>query len=150
MAGNAESGSVTQCGRRYRRRMAIDADLKTLATGKNFAALTTLLPSGQPQTQIMWVDADDEHVLINTEVHRRKFKNLSADPRVTITVFNGENPYQYVEARGRVVDTQTGPAARENIDELSRKYTGNDYGTTIQSERVIVRIAPERIHKNGL
>jgi PPOX class probable F420-dependent enzyme len=130
--------------------MSIDADLQSLATGKNFAALTTLLPSGQPQTQIMWVDADDEHVLINTEVHRQKFKNISADPRVTITVFNGANPYQYVEARGRVVDTETGPAARENIDELSRKYTGNDYGTTIQSERVIVRITPERIHKNGL
>ena len=130
--------------------MSIDADLKALANGKNFAALTTLLPSGQPQTQIMWVDADDEHVLINTEVHRQKFKNLSADPRVTITVFNGENPYQYVEARGRVVDTETGPSARQNIDELSRKYTGNDYGTTIQSERVIVRITPERIHKNGL
>ena len=129
--------------------MAIDADLKTLATGKNFAALTTLLPSGQPQTQIMWVDADDEHVLINTEVHRQKFKNLSTDPRVTVTVFKADNPYQYVEARGRVVGTETGPAARENIDELSRKYTGNDYGTTIQSERVIVRITPERIHKNG-
>jgi PPOX class probable F420-dependent enzyme len=130
--------------------MAIDADLKTLASGKNFAALTTMLPSGQPQTQIMWVHADDEHVIINTEVHRQKYKNVAADPRVTVTVFNVDDPYQYVEARGRVVDTETGPAARENIDELSRKYTGNDYGNPIQSERVIVRITPERIHKNGL
>ena len=129
--------------------MTIDADLETLATGKNFAALTTLLPSGQPQTQIMWVHADDEHVLINTEVHRQKYRNVERDPRVTVTVFNAENPYQYVEARGTVVATETGPAARASIDELAHKYTGGDYATVIQSERVILRIAPERIHKNG-
>ena len=42
--------------------MTIDADLLALATGKNFAALTTLMADGQPQTQIMWVHADDDHV----------------------------------------------------------------------------------------
>lgn len=129
--------------------MALDADLKTLATAKNFAALTTLLPSGQPQTQIMWVHADDDHVLVNTEVHRQKYKNVERDPRVTITVFNADDPYQYVEARGRVVEKETGPAARAGIDELSHKYTGGDYANTIRSERVILRIVPERIHKNG-
>ena len=67
--------------------MTIDADLKALAQGKNFAALTTILPSGHPQTQIMWVGADDEHVLINTEAGRQKFRNVEADPRVTVCVF---------------------------------------------------------------
>ena len=57
--------------------MTIDADLKALATGKNFAAMTTLMPNGQPQTQLMWVHADDDHVLINTEVGRQKFKNVT-------------------------------------------------------------------------
>ena len=33
--------------------MALDPDLKDLAQGKNFAALTTLMPDGHPQTQIM-------------------------------------------------------------------------------------------------
>ena len=127
----------------------LDEQTRRLAKGKNFASLTTLRKDGSPTAQVMWVDCDDEHVLINTEVHRQKFKNLSTDPRVTVTVFNADNPYQYVEARGRVVGTEAGPVARENIDELSRKYTGNDYGTTVQSERVIVRITPERIHKNG-
>lgn len=60
--------------------MTIDADLKALAQGKNLAALTTILPSGHPQTQIMWVGADDEHVLINTEAGRQKFRNVEADP----------------------------------------------------------------------
>lgn len=129
--------------------MTIDADLHALATGKNFAALTTLMADGQPQTQIMWVHADDDHVLINTEVHRQKFKNAQRDPRVTVTVMSAENPYQYVEARGRVVGTVGGQAARDDIDALSEKYTSGPYGNPIQSERVILQIAVDKIHKNG-
>ena len=86
MDGDAEPDIVTRGGRRYGHRMSIDADLKALATGKNFAALTTMLPSGQPQTQIMWVDADDEHVLINTELHRAKFRAMESDPNVTVII----------------------------------------------------------------
>lgn len=130
--------------------MTIDSDLKNLATAKNFAALTTLAADGQPRTHVMWVDADDEHVLINTEVHRAKFKDIERDPRVTITVIDQANPYQYVEARGRVVDTVRGSEAREHIDALSQRYNGTDYPAPIQSERVIVKIAPEKLHKNNL
>ena len=130
--------------------MTIDADLKNLATGKNFAALTTLMGDGQPQTQIMWVHADDDHVLINTEVHRQKFKNVEADPRVTVCVINAENPYQYVEARGRVVNTVGGDEARAQIDELAHKYIDGPYGNPITSERVILQIAVEKVHKNGI
>ncbi|CAN5122977.1 PPOX class F420-dependent oxidoreductase [soil metagenome] len=130
--------------------MSIDADLKSFATARNFAALTTLMPDGQPQTQLMWVHADDDHVLVNTEVGRRKFLNVENDPRVTITVFNAENPYQYVEARGRVAATTTGDEARAHIDELAHKYTNADYANPISTERVILRIAVEKMHKNGV
>lgn len=130
--------------------MTIDADLKTLATAKNFAAFTTLMPDGQPQTQLMWVDADDDHVLVNTEIGRQKFRNVDGDPRVTITVFNAENPYQYVEARGRVVATIGGDEARANLEELSQKYTGGPYGNPIVTERVVLQIAVDKVHKNGI
>jgi PPOX class probable F420-dependent enzyme len=129
--------------------MTLDADLHALATGKNFAALTTLMPDGQPQTQIMWVHADDGQLLINTEVHRQKFKNTERDARVTVTVFNADNAYQYVEARGRVVGTVGGDEARANIDELSQKYTGGPYANPIQSERVVLQIDVDKVHKNG-
>jgi PPOX class probable F420-dependent enzyme len=118
--------------------------VRTLAEGANFAALTTVLPDGQPQTHIMWVGCDDEHLIINTEVHRRKFKNVEQDPRVTVTIWDADNPYSFVEVRGRVVDTVTGDEARGNIDALSQKYMGRDYASDIQSERVILRIAPDR------
>lgn len=130
--------------------MTIDSDLKTLATAKNFAALSTLSASGQPRTHVMWIDADDEHLLINTEAHRAKFRDMERDPRVTVTVINAENAYQYVEARGRVVDVVRGDAANAHIDAVSQRYTGQDYQGAVQSERVVVKIAPERIHKNNL
>jgi len=122
----------------------LDDAVRTLAQGANFAALTTLMPDGQPQTHVMWVDCDDGHILINTEVHRRKFKNVEADPRVTVAIWNAENPYSFAEVRGRVVETVTGPDALASINALSHKYRGTDYQPEIQSERVILRIAPDR------
>jgi PPOX class probable F420-dependent enzyme len=130
--------------------MPLDTDLKTLADGDNFAALTTLLADGQPQTQVMWVGADDDHLLINTEVHRAKYKNTQRDPRVTVTVWDKENPYRYVEARGRVVDEVRGDAARAHIDELSMKYGGQPYPPdAIQTERITLKVEVEKVHKNN-
>jgi PPOX class probable F420-dependent enzyme len=122
----------------------LDDGVRELAGGKNFAAFTTLMPGGQPQTHVMWVDCDDDHLLINTEVHRRKFKNVVADPRVTVAIWDAENPYSFAEVRGRVVETITGDAALASINAMAQKYTGADYRPEIQSERVILRIAPDR------
>lgn len=122
----------------------LDETIKRLATeGRNIAAVTTLMPDGTPQTTPLWVDADDEHLLLNTEVHRQKFRNISRDSRVTVTIWDAENPFVYSELRGEVVDTVTGPEARAHIDQLSQKYVGSDYGNPIQSERVILKISPK-------
>lgn len=122
----------------------LDAKTLDLCRGPNFAALTTLFDDGQPQTQVMWVGCDDDHLLINTEIHRAKYKNVMRDPRVTVTVWDAANPYSYVEVRGRVVDTIGGDEARAHIDQLARRYTGADYANTVTSERVILKIAPDR------
>jgi PPOX class probable F420-dependent enzyme len=128
----------------------IDETIKSLAQGKNFAVFTTLLPSGQPMTHVMWVDADDEHMLINTELGRQKAVNVTKDPRVTVTVIDAANPYHYGEVRGTVVEQVTGPEARAHIDKLAMKYRGEPYDpNAIKTERVILRIAPERQRVNG-
>jgi PPOX class probable F420-dependent enzyme len=122
----------------------VDDEVKRLAQGRNFGSLTTLLPTGQPMTHVMWVDADDDYVLINTETHRQKYKNVANDPRVAIAIIDSESPYHYAEVRGKVVGEVTGPAARTHIDKLSEKYTGGPYDNPITSERVILKIAPDR------
>ena len=130
--------------------MPLDDRLVRLATGANFADLTTLFEDGSPQTQVMWVDADDEHVLINTEVHRAKYHNVQRDPRVAITIWESGNPYAYVEVRGRVTGEVGGKEARAHIDRCSQRYLGKDYPTEIQSERVVLQVTPDRVHVRGV
>ena len=116
-----------------------------LARGANYGTITTALPGGNFQSQLIWVHTDGERLVVNTEVHRQKFKNVERDPRVTLTIRNEQDPYRYAEARGRVVETVGGQRARDHIDELSQKYHGQDYKPDdIKSERVMLWIAPER------
>ena len=125
---------------------ALDPRARELAQAPNFATLSVILRSGRPMTHVMWVDADEDHVLINTEVHRAKFRAVERDPRVTVTIWQRDDPYTYAEVRGRVVATIRGQEARAHIDSLSRKYRGKDYDdSAITSERVILRIAPETV-----
>lgn len=130
--------------------MPLDADVTRMATGQNFAALSTLLSDGTPQTHVMWVDADRDHVIVNTEVHRQKYRNLLADPRATVTIWDREDPYRFVEVRGRAVEFVTGPEALAHIEACAQRYLGRPYPGPIQSERVMVRIAPDRIVRNGV
>lgn len=114
-----------------------------LAEGPNYAVLTTLRPDGHPVAQPVWVDTDGEHLLINTEAHRRKVRNITKDPRVTVTIWERDNPYVYVEIRGRVTEVIRGKRARAHIDELSELYDGQPYNAdSIKSERVILVITP--------
>lgn len=117
-----------------------------LAQGKNYAAISTVMSSGHPQTQMTWVDSDGEHIIVNTEIHRAKFKNLERNPLVTVLIMEDGNPWSYAEVRGHVAETIRGQEARDHIDKLAKKYLGkDDYPNPIQSERVMVKIAPDRI-----
>lgn len=116
-----------------------------LARGANFGSITTTFPSGLFQTHMIWVGTDGERLVVNTEVHRKKHTNIQSDPRITLTIRDENDPYRYAEARGRVVETVTGQEARDHIDELARRYTGEDYPPgNIKTERVMMWIVPER------
>ena len=123
----------------------LEEKARDLLTGPNYGVLTTLLPDGQPQTHMVWVGTDGEHALVNTEVHRQKARNANRDPRATLLVFDRNDMWSWAEIRGEVVEMVTGPEARKHIDELAHKYLGVDgYPNPIQSERVILKIAPHR------
>jgi hypothetical protein len=126
----------------------LDPVIRDLARGKNFGSISFHLPSGAIATHVMWVDADDDNVLINTEVDRTK--SMQANPSVTVAIWSAENPYAYAEVRGTVAGEVRGPEARAHIDALSQKYTSTDYQGDIVSERVIVKIAPVRQRTMGL
>ena len=116
-----------------------------LANGPNYGVITTVLPSGKLQNHYIWVGTDGERLVVNTEIHRQKFKNVERDPNVTLTIRDEQDPYRYTEVRGEVVEVVRGQEARDHIDELSRKYNGQDYDPDdIKSERVMLWIVPSR------
>jgi len=127
--------------------IALDEDTVRLAKGPNLATVVTLMPDGQPQALLTWVDTDGEVVLVNTEPQRQRARNVTRDPRVTVLIHSAESPWDWSEIRGHVVGTVTGQEARDHIDALSRKYVGTDYRNPIGPQgRVILRIAPDKIN----
>ncbi len=122
----------------------LEDKVRRLARGANFATITTLLADGGPATHVIWIDCDDDHLLINTETGRVKFRNVQRDPRVSVVIWDSDDAYSYAEVRGRVVETVAGSDARRHIDELSQKYHGKPYSNPIETERVILKVAPDR------
>ena len=120
--------------------MQLDNKTIKMATEPNYAALTTLFKNGVPQTHVMWVDTDGENILINTEIHRVKYKNVKIEPRVTVMIWKHDNPFKFVEIRGEVIGEITGQEARDNIDKLSEKYWKKPYPFPIQTERIVLII----------
>ncbi|MCU1389578.1 MAG: pyridoxamine 5-phosphate oxidase-related FMN-binding, partial [Ilumatobacteraceae bacterium] len=56
----------------------LDPKIRDFAQAKNYGTISVHLADGSIATHVMWVHADDEHVLINTEVHRAKYKAIAA------------------------------------------------------------------------
>ena len=112
--------------------------------------VTTLREDGSPHSTVVWVDVDDGTVGFNTARGRVKDKNLQRNPRVAISVQDPENPYRYVQVRGRVTE-MTEKGADEHIDALAKKYLGKDkYPNRRPGEvRVTVKVTPEKIQSMG-
>jgi PPOX class probable F420-dependent enzyme len=127
--------------------MQLDADVVRLAKGKNLATVVTLMPNGQPQALLTWVDTDGEHVLVNTEPQRQRARNIRRDPRITVLIHSADDPWDWAEVRGHVVETVTGEQARQHIDELSNKYVGSDYRNPIGPQgRIILKVAVDKVN----
>lgn len=122
----------------------LEQGIYDLAQGPNFAVVTTKNSNGSVQAQPLWIDCDEDHILINTEMHRHRVKNVNNDPNVTVCIVSAGGWMHWGEVRGQLVDTITGDEARAHIDTLSLKYTGALYTNQIQSERVILKVKPDR------
>jgi PPOX class probable F420-dependent enzyme len=139
MAGNGDAMSTTIAGRG-----------EELLRAKNFCHVATLGPDGTIHDVPVWVDVQDGLPTLNTAEGRVWPRNLERDPRVTLTVQNLENPYEYVEILGHVAE-RTHEGADAHIDALAKKYLGEDEYPYRQpgEQRLIIRVAPERVTLRG-
>ena len=108
-----------------------------------YAWFVTLDADGTPAASILWVDADETRVLVNTAEGRRKERNASRDPRVTVAV--ERDPYSWLSIEGVVDERVTGPEAESHIDTLSRRYDGEPWTPVEGQVRVLFKIRPVRI-----
>ena len=109
-----------------------------------FASLGTLMPEGRPQVTPVWCEFDGQHVIFNSARGRQKDRNVRRDPRVSMALIDPENPYRFMEIRGRVVEI-TEEGADAQINKLAKKYLGVDkypYGQPGEV-RVVYKIKPE-------
>lgn len=121
---------------------------KRLLDGATFVTLATVNPDGAPQSSVVWAKRDGDDLLMSTVRGRRKEKNMSRDPRVSVSFFDPANPYTYYEVRGSVTLTDDG--GPDLIQELSHKYTGGPYTRdTPDNVRVVVRLTPSHLAGMG-
>lgn len=113
-------------------------------------SMATVQPDGQPQVTPVWADLEDGCIRINTVEGRRKYKNIVERPLVTLLAVDPENPYRYIEVRGKVTRIQR-EGADAHIDKLAREYTGADeYPNKNPNEtRVIAYVEPIRVQVAG-
>ena len=127
----------------------IPADYQDLLERPLLAVLATSMPDGSPQATPLWFDFDGQFIRVNSARGRAKDRNMRRDPRVALVIVDDANPYRYVQIRGRVVEMVEGDVAREHINQLSQRYTGQDWQLARPDEvRVIYHILPE--HVSGL
>lgn len=115
-----------------------------------FAHLASLGPNGEPQSHPVWYDWMEGYLRISTTKDRQKYRNVTRDPRVSASILDPENPYRYVEVRGRVVGIEDDPE-KKFIDYLAGKYLGEEEYPNKQpdAERVIITIDPEHAATMG-
>src|SRR5690606_902332 len=101
---------------------------------KAFAWIATVDAGHAPQLTAVWFNTDGEHILFGTSDKTAKFRNLSHNPHIAVAIVAPENPYQYIQLRGRVQITREG--AVEQLHAMSRKYTGQDFNVPEGQVRV--------------
>jgi PPOX class probable F420-dependent enzyme len=130
---------------------AIPPDYLDLFTQKKaFANLATIMPDGTPQVTPVWFDMKDGAIRVNTAKGRVKARNMTPGAPVALAVMDPDNPYRYVQVRGRVRRV-TEEGAGKHIDSLAKKYIGKDrYPWARPGEvRVTYEIEPSAIQTMG-
>ena len=111
--------------------------------GRNLVHLATALPDGAPHSIPVWAMLEDGRIAFFTQSTSRKARNVAADPRVALSIVDGENPYRNAQLRGRVVETVEGADALVVIDRISQRYIGKPFP---MRSGTVYWIEPETAH----
>jgi len=121
----------------------IPAHLIPLLEAPNYGFLGTIRPDGTPQVNPMWFSFDGESLRFTHTTKRQKYRNVRHNPAMSFAVINPENPFQYVEVRGRLTEVVPDPSGEFYV------FLGKRYGIADQqppadsADRVILVMSIE-------
>lgn len=129
--------------------VSIPSQFADIFEKKAFASLATVMPDGSPQVTPVWIDYDGRQFVVNTARGRRKEKNMKVGAGVALAIIDPDNPYHYLQVRGRVAEI-TEKGADEHIDRMAKKYLGKDKYPFRQPGEVRVLLTIEPSSANGM
>ena len=122
-----------------------DQGVRAVLEPANYAVVSTLNEDGSILSAVVWISLEDGELAVNSAQGRHWPTNLDRDPRVTVLVYPGDNPYDYVEVRGTATGTRDD--ADDHINRLAKKYIDQDEYPFRQpgEERIKYVITPSRV-----
>ncbi|MFP4590194.1 MAG: TIGR03618 family F420-dependent PPOX class oxidoreductase [Halobacteriales archaeon] len=113
---------------------------------ETIAHVATLTPAGAPHVTPVWIDYDPDgnRLSVNTEVGRRKERNVRRNPTVGLSMVDPDDPYRSLSVIGTVTEMTT-EGATAHIDAMSERYLGEPYPNAIETERVVLCIRPDEV-----
>ncbi|GAA0510233.1 putative pyridoxamine 5'-phosphate oxidase [Saccharopolyspora subtropica] len=122
----------------------IPQEREDILTKRSFGHVATIGPHGEPQSSPVWIDWDGRYLKFSQTKARQKYRNLRREPRIAISVHDPDQPYRYVEVRGRVTRIEDDPD-NAFINKMAKKYLDEDVYPWTQpgEERVVVYVEPE-------
>jgi PPOX class probable F420-dependent enzyme len=131
---------------------------RDLLDGTSCAALTTVMPDGQPQITPVWYSREGDYILLNTMRGFRKEKNMRCNPKVTLLAYNTKHPLRYIEIRGIVVEMRE-EGGLDHLNHLTQRYLGKTgarfFGDCVPAllqasyVPVKIKVAPTHIRVEG-
>lgn len=116
---------------------------------KCYASVATLLPDGRISNNVVVLLRDGQEVAFSVPRRNQKYRNLSADPRITLCVMHPDDPLKYLEIRGEA--KLEDDADRSFVNRIAQKYMGRDeYPEPAKVERVTVRIVIDQVRAENL
>ncbi len=123
----------------------IPDDLRHLLEQPNVGHLATVRPDGAPQVEPMWFAFDGERLSFTHTTKRAKYRNLQQNPGMALEVSDPENPYEFIELRGRLVECVPDPTGAFYVELAHRYGTPGAAAPPDAADRVILVMSVEKI-----
>lgn len=103
----------------------LPAQFDAMLARPNPCVIGAVKPDGAPSTVATWYLWEDGRALVNMDEGRKRLDYLRHDPRVSLTVLDGDSWYRAISLRG--VASLVDDADMADIDRIARHYTGRPY-----------------------